>query len=68
MGHLYRPLHNLLIKRVKVFGRVDLFNKHVVFGLKIPDTFNKHVVFGLKIPDTFTKQVGFGLTHVVKYS
>ena len=51
-----------------MFGRVDLFNKHVVFGLKIPDTFNKHVVFGLKIPDTFTKQVGFRSIHVVKYS
>ena len=51
-----------------MFGQVDLFNKHVVLKLKIPDTFNKHVVFGLKIPDTFTKQVGFGLTHVVKYS
>ena len=30
--------------------------------------FNKQVVFGLRIPDTFTKQVGFRSTHLAEYS
>ena len=32
------------------------------------DLFNKQVVFGLRIPDTFTKQVEFGSTHIAEYS
>ena len=30
--------------------------------------FNKQVVFELRIPDTFTKQVGFRSTHLAEYS
>ena len=30
------------------------------------DLFNKQVMFGLRIPDTFIKQVGFGSTHLAE--
>ena len=53
MGHLYWHLHDLLIKQVKHVRSSHLFNKHVVFGLRIPDM--------------FTKQVGFESTHIVEY-
>ena len=36
-----------------MLGRVDLFNKQVVFRLRMPDT--------------FTKQVEFGSTHIADY-
>ena len=42
------------LNELNVSGRVNLFNKQVVFGLKIPDT--------------FTKQVGFESTHLAEYS
>ena len=42
------------LNELNMYGRVDLFNKHIVFELRILDM--------------CTKQVGFGSTHLVEYS